>query len=210
MRRRKRTRSQEFNPAKERRMLDIMATGREIARELGFLRELLNEERLSHRDRDTVKVRLLNAADRLTNLLNIVMSYLEGAVLTDQRRQQIEDDIAFLRDHIDRLGTGLLVERVQAIGVRAERILTDEDYPLGCVYAIRGELIDLLATIGSITARSGIKDGDRQTLDSVVSLFNELVEIEIDLGIPNFAPPGFFDPLKPISIEDLALYANAA
>lgn len=199
-----------FDPVNEQRIRSMLATGRTIADELEMHRRVLHFGELSERDRDTVKLRLLNTADRLGNMLAIVLDHLQRTYIPEEKYWQLMQEFDFLRGYIDRLGTGLMVERVEAIGARAARILEHYEYPLGCVFPIRHELVDLLATIANISRKNELQHNERRIIANVIGQFNELVEIEMALEIPDFGPPGSFDPLKPISTEDLALYANAA
>jgi len=186
-------------------LAERMALARLITREVERLRGALHDESKPLEVRIEVKKQILDAADRLTNLMTLILTHVEEFRLGEAVRERVNEDIALLRNHISHLGTSLILERLAVIREKAEAILDGDGYPLGCVFPLRAELIDLLSTIESLRGDEPLDPEAGELMHQTVDLFNRLLEMERTVALPNFgdSDANAYDPMRPIRGDKL-------
>lgn len=190
--------------AKDTKLNDMLARAGEVAREVENLRDLFRDPASKLRTKNAAKGRLLKAAERLSNLMGLILTHLATANMEVETRIAVAQQITTLQDRITKLGTTLLIEQLAALKDRAEAILSGDQYPLGCVFPMRQELTDFLATIDAVRGREPLPPQAMAVIRDAVAAFNKLVEFERRYQLPSFDPEDAAPPdlLRPITRDE--------
>ena len=116
--------------AQERQTAVTLAAARDLATEIEATRSRLRDESLNAAQRRELKVKIFDASERMCNLLALTIFQL-ASTLSRDFQARVNSGFAELRGRLLRMGTDLLVEKLERIRARAESVLAGEPYPLG-------------------------------------------------------------------------------
>lgn len=144
---------------------------REVAATIETLRGRLKDGALSRNARARLKGNLLEAAERLVNLLELLMSRLDG--LSKPQQEILCEGVAELRTKLLSIGLRLVNDKVERIHERAVGVTErGEEYSIG----LSARLLDALSQVEGTIAALGGKTALPETLGG------KLIETERAVG----------------------------
>jgi hypothetical protein len=164
----------------QRQACATTAATRQVYDEIEKLSAVIKETGRPMAERVDAKYALVNASERLCNLMALAEDQLETHT-TGDLREQLRGNLLALRERLMGLGGRLMVEKLEKIDKRAETVLHERDYPIG----LAGKL-DI--TFGNLMSHLNVLGGPERMGDGVPTLvaktrsdINNLVQIE-ELG----------------------------
>lgn len=156
--------------ATELQAVVTLRAARDVARDIEDLRNQLKDDNLPPRRRQQLKDALLEAAERLCNLMDLLLSWL--SMVSAGVREPLSTGIQDLRDR-------LLTTGVRLIGDKAQRLIDEatlaadlkEGFPLGISF----RLADAVASLNSTVEVLGGFDSMPDELQAQLSHCDELI-----------------------------------
>jgi hypothetical protein len=124
-----------------------LKAARDVAEDIEGFRNALKNDRLSARQRARLKDDLLEAAERLCNLLDLLISWI--SMVSESIREPLSEGIQDMRDRL--LATG-----IKLIGDKAQRLLDqaklsmDGGFPLGLSFRMSEAAVNLNSTVEAL------------------------------------------------------------
>ncbi|OIQ90201.1 hypothetical protein GALL_278870 [mine drainage metagenome] len=159
--------------ATELQAVVTLKAARDVARDIEDLRNRLKDDGIHPFQRQRLKDDLLEAAERLCNLLDLLMSWL--TMVSASVRHPLSEGIQELRERL--LSTG-----VRLIGDKADRLLTQADlasrgdgvFPLGISFRMAEAVANLLTTVEVLGGYEAMPEDVQEKLASAQDMVHHL------------------------------------
>jgi|GEM_PF-1402572 len=160
--------------ATEMQSVATLRAARDVAASIEGMRQKLKDDELPDRQRQRLKDDLLEAAERLCNLLDLLMSWL--SMVSDAIRTPLEEGIQELRNKL--LGTA-----VKLIADKAQRLIDqtafiEQGFPLGLSFRLITSLSELMSTVTALGGFEAMPDEVRQKLIEAEERIEALRQME--------------------------------
>lgn len=174
--------------AAERQVIVTLKAAEGVASEIERLRRALRRDELSAARRAERQAALLDALERLTNLLGV----LSGGFVNDVSkpfRNSLDEGIAEMRERIFSTGVQVLESKLNAIHGEAAEVLEGRAYyRMGLGDRMRHSLSQLSFTIEGLGGRNELPSGLRTSLRGAEQAVDHLLALERRTALlPEFA-----------------------
>jgi len=155
--------------------LATLKAARVVAGDIEALRNALKDGSLSPRKRQKLKDDLLEAAERLCNLLDLLLSWL--SMVSESIRDPLSNGIQDMRDRL--LSTG-----VKLIGDKAQRLLDNANgalkggFPLGLSFRMNEAATNLNSTVEALGGFDSMPDEVKEQLYQLNDMVDHLRHLE--------------------------------
>ncbi len=166
----------------ERQVAITLQSARDVLGEIETYRGVLSDERQNHQVRRDAKHDLIEASERLCNLLGLAVYQIANSPsgAFQARMKAMMDD---LRSRLLDMGTSLMFEKMGRIKSRAEDVLESNSYPIGLAAKLDMAFSGILDNLKTLGAIDRLKDDQQGLLEATGKDIRSLIEIEQDLGI---------------------------
>ncbi|HLN24278.1 MAG TPA: hypothetical protein VK558_09870 [Patescibacteria group bacterium] len=159
-----------------------LKAARDVAETIEEFRRALRAKDLSRRQRQSFKDQLLEAAERLCNLLDLLMSWLD--TVSPSVRAPLGEGISELRGKLLATGMKLVADRTQRLIESASAIVGGRAaFPLGISMTLGVSVATLLAIVEALGGRAAMSDDINAKITEVERLLKRLRIMEYDLGL---------------------------
>jgi len=166
----------------ERQAAITVQSAKEVLAEIESLKGLINDENLPLPDRREAKRSMLDASERLCNLMGLAVFQLTNGV-NSEFQGRMKNTLDALRSRLLDMGTNLMIDKLSRIHDRAETVLEGRAYPLGLAAKLDmaySGIVDNLKTLG---AMERLGDPQRELVDTTARDIRSLADIEQSLGV---------------------------
>ena len=152
-----------------------LKAARDVAEDIEAFRNALRDDSLSPRRRAKLKDDLLEAAERLCNLLDLLISWLE--MVSESIREPLSEGIQDMRERL--LATG-----VKLIGDKAQRLLDGANraiqggFPLGLSFLMAESSTNLNSTVDALGGFDSMPDDVKELLCQLSDMCEHLRHLE--------------------------------
>ena len=173
----------EFNNASEAQMVRTLRAARDIAREIEAHRDLFNAIAAGMADNDDEAPRpedleLIEAAERLCNLLSIVLDNMAHQMRPDLR-VQLEEGMTELRAKTALVGQRFLVRRLASLSQQAHAIVEGRDYYiLGVGHRLKTALLEISIALEAMGGMAILTEPDREMYAAAETAVAKLLAFE--------------------------------
>ncbi|MBY0430734.1 MAG: hypothetical protein K2Q10_06025 [Rhodospirillales bacterium] len=167
--------------ADDRRTAKILGAARQVAAEVVRWREILRREVPSPARRTRTKGQLLDAAERLGNLVGLVAEMTESS--SGPMRDRLTQELGTLRGQLHGLGSDLMVERLHELHDQATQALSGEAYPIGLAKRLRQTFSKIMDGVDACGGIQTLPSEDRTLVDATHTALDMLTNIENRLGL---------------------------
>ncbi len=143
---------------------------------------MLTAGALEQNERIAAKRELFEASERMCNLMSLAIYQVDNNVGGDLQAQ-LAGELDRLRERLLVMGTNLMVEKLRKIGVRAEAVLREGNYPLGLAGKLDMAYSALVSNLTMLKGFDRLGDEERATIEVTKSRIVQLASIERGLGL---------------------------
>ena len=159
-----------------------LKAARDVAETIEDFRRALRAKDLSRKQRQSFKDQLLEAAERLCNLLDLLISWLD--TVSPSVRAPLGDGIMELRGKLLATGMKLVADRAQRLIDHASAIVSGRvGFPLGISMTLGVSVTTLRAIVEALGGRAVMLEETNAKLDEVERLLKRLRIMEYDMGL---------------------------
>ncbi|HVI49733.1 MAG TPA: hypothetical protein VM661_00830 [Candidatus Sulfotelmatobacter sp.] len=176
--------------------LATLKAARVVAEDIEALRNALKEDGLSQRKRQKLKDDLLEAAERLCNLLDLLLSWL--SMVSESIRQPLSAGIQDMRDRLLSTGVKLIGDKAQRLLDHANGVLKS-GFPLGLSFRVNEAASSLNSTVEALGGFESMPDDVKELLYQLGDMVEHLRHLEesfafsqefVDIETPLFDAAG--------------------
>lgn len=171
-----------LNTREERYAAATVRSAQQVLEEIELLRRRLNDGALSASSRRQAKGDLLEASERLCNLMALAVYQITHGV-NIELQGRLKEMLDGLRDRLLDMGIHLMVEKLEKIHDRAEAVLRGGGYPIGLAARLDQAFANIVGNLRTLHALERLGDKDRQLIDQTSAEIKTLSEIEEKLGV---------------------------
>jgi hypothetical protein len=166
----------------ERQAQVTVGSVKDVLAEIGELSRMLTAGALEQNERIAAKRELFEASERMCNLMSLAIYQVDNNVGGDLQAQ-LAGELDRLRERLLVMGTNLMVEKLRKIGVRAEAVLREGNYPLGLAGKLDMAYSALVSNLTMLKGFDRLGDEERATIEVTKSRIVQLASIERGLGL---------------------------
>jgi hypothetical protein len=159
-----------------------LKAARDVAETIEEFRRALRAKDLSRRQRQSFKDQLLEAAERLCNLIDLLLSWRDS--VSPSVRKPLNESITELRGKLLAVGMKLVADRAQRIIEHASAIIAGRlGFPLGISMTLGVSVATLLAIVEALGGRAAMLEETNAKVAEAERLLKRLRIMEYDLGL---------------------------
>jgi uncharacterized Zn finger protein len=159
-----------------------LKAARDVAENIEKLRAALRDDELPRSRRERLKDDLLEAAERLCNLLDLLLSWV--AMVSESVRDPLEQGVSELRTKLLSTGIRLISDRLDRMLKQGRAILDgSEGFPLGISMRLNEALAGLDSTIAALGGLEAMPPEMAEKFDEVQDQVERLREMEDQVGL---------------------------
>lgn len=167
----------------ERQALTVLEAAMEVAARIEARRLTLRDAGIPDNERRRLKADLLEAAERLVNLLSLVLQRARED-LGAEMAAHIQGEVGGLRDRLLHASHCLVVDRAELVTKRAMSALAvHAGYPLGLGRKLREAMSQVEATVEVLGGAMTLPDQERQMLTTARQAVARLADYEGSLAV---------------------------
>ncbi len=166
----------------ERQAALTVQSARLVLGEIDSFRVILTDRGLSGEMRRRVKRDMVEASERLCNLMALAVYQIANSVhgeLQSRLQLALED----LRRRLLDMGINLMIEKLQKIDTTARAVLDDGGYPLGLASKLHHAYSGLVGNIATLGGLNRLSDKDKALVEATAEHIKALTRIEESLGV---------------------------
>ena len=152
-----------------------LRAARDVAEDIEGFRNALRDNGLSARQRSHLKDGLLDAAERLCNLLDLLISWIE--VVSESIREPLSEGINDMRDRLLATGVKLIGDKAQRLLDHATRSM-EGGFPLGLSFRISEAAANLNGTVEALGGFDSMPDEVKELLCQLSDMVDHLRHLE--------------------------------
>lgn len=152
-----------------------LRAARDVAEDIEGFRNALKDDRLSGRQRTRLKDDLLEAAERLCNLLDLLISWI--SMVSESIREPLSEGIQDMRDRLLSTGVKLIGDKAQRLLDQAKRSMTG-GFPLGLSFRMSQAATNLNSTVEALGGFDSMPDEVKELLCQLGDMVEHLRHLE--------------------------------
>ncbi len=166
----------------ERQAAATVQSAKTVVVEIEALRKLLTDEATEKSVRKQAKRDLLEASDRLCNLMALAVYQLTNGV-NSEFQGRLKAALDELRGRLLDMGTNLMLEKLEKIHDRAETVLAGGAYPLGLANRLDRAYSAIVGNLHTLGALDRLEDKSRTLVEGTGREIKNLAAVEAKLGV---------------------------
>lgn len=168
--------------AADRQAASTVQSAKMVVAEIEAHRRVFSDTRRSRDARCKAKHQLLEASERLCNLMTLAVHELTTGV-NRELQGRLWTTLDDLRGRLLDMGTKLMIEKLGRIHDRAESVLEGGAYPLGLATTLDHAYSSIIGNMDVLGALDRLDGKSRELVDDTAKEIETLAGIEASLGI---------------------------
>ena len=168
--------------AEERQAVATVQSAKQVMAEIEKLRMRVFDKRLPRETRRTAKKQLLEASERLCNLMALALYQITNGV-NGEFQGRLQRVLEALRGRILNMGTNLILEKLQNVHDHAKEVMDGRSYPLGLASKLNQAFSNITSNLNALNAEERFEQKERNLMEETGQLIHTLADIEEKLGV---------------------------